>query len=110
MRIDYADFERVDIRAGRILKAEPFPGVRKPAYKLLIDFGDLGIKRSSAQITRRYTCADLLGRTILAVTNFQPKQVADFVSEVLVLGVIAGDGDVVLIGPDSEVPPGSRVL
>ena len=89
MSIDYSDFERVDIRAGRIVKAEPFPKAKKPAYKLWLDIGDIGIKQSSAQITRRYTCADLLGRTVLAVVNFPPKQVADFVS---------------------EVPPGSRLL
>lgn len=110
MTIDYADFERVDIRAGRIVKAEPFPKARKPAYKLWLDFGELGMKQSSAQITRRYTCAELIDRTVLAVFNFPPKQVADFVSEVLVLGVVAGDGDVVLIAPDHEVNPGSRVL
>jgi tRNA-binding protein len=110
MTIDYADFERVDIRAGRITKAEPFPKAKRPAYKLWLDFGPLGIKQSSAQITRRYTCAELTGRTVLAVTNFQPRQVADFISEVLVLGVIEGEGDVVLVAPDHEVTPGSRVL
>ena len=109
-QISHTDFGRVDIRAGRIVKAEPFPKARKPAYKLLLDFGDSGIKQSSAQITRRYSCADLIGRTVLAVVNFPPKQVADFVSEVLVLGVIAGEGDVVLITPDFEVPLGGRVL
>ncbi len=110
MTIEYADFERIDIRAGRIIKAEPFPKAKKPAFKLSLDFGPLGIKQSSAQITRRYTCAELTGRTVLAVTNFQPRQVADFISEVLVLGVIEGEGDVVLIAPDHEVIPGSRVL
>jgi tRNA-binding protein len=110
MTIEYADFERIDIRAGRIIKAEPFPKAKKPAFKLSLDFGPLGIKQSSAQITRRYTCAELTGRTVLAVTNFQPRQVADFISEVLVLGVIEGEGDVVLIAPDHEVIPGSRML
>ena len=110
MSIDYIDFERVDIRVGRILKAEPFPKARKPAYKLWLDFGELGLKQSSAQITRRYVCAELVGRTILAVVNFPPKQVADFVSEVLVLGVVAGDGDVILIVPEAEAMPGARVL
>ena len=110
MSIDYAEFERVDIRAGRIVKAEPFPKAKKPSYKLWLDFGETGIKQSSAQVTRRYTCADLLGRTVLAVVNFPPKQVADFVSEVLVLGLMAGEGDVVLVSPDSEVPLGSRLL
>jgi tRNA-binding protein len=108
--ITYANFEKVEIRSGRIIKAEPFPKAKKPAYKLWIDFGEFGIKQSSAQITRRYICTDLIGSTILAVTNFPPRQVADFQSEVLVLGVVADDKDVVLIAPDSEVPLGSRVL
>ena len=109
-QISYIDFERVDIRAGRIIKAELFSKARKPAYKLWLDFGELGIKQSSAQITRRYICADLIGRTVLAIINFPPKQVADFLSEVLVLGIMAGEGDVVLIAPDCDVPLGSRVL
>ena len=108
--ITFNDFKKVEIRAGRIVKAEPFPKAQKPAYKLWLDFGESNIKQSSAQITRRYTCADIIGRTVLAVMNFPPKQVADFVSEVLVLGVIAGEGDVVLISADSEVPLGSRVF
>ena len=108
--VTYADLERIDIRAGRIVKAEPFPEARKPAYKLWLDFGELGIKQSSAQITRRYSCAELVGRTVLAVINFPPKQIADFVSEALVLGVVAGEGDVVLVAPDHVVAPGMRVL
>jgi len=109
-KISYADFEKAEIRVGRVVQAEPFPEARKPAYKLWLDFGELGIKRSSAQITTRYQIEKLIGRTVLAVTNFPPKRIADFVSEVLVLGVVADDADVVLITPDREVPLGSRVL
>lgn len=107
--VTFSDFEKVEIHAGRVIKAEPFPKAKKPAYKLWIDFGALGIKQSSAQITQRYACADLIGRTVLAVTNFPPRQIADFISEVLVLGVMAGENNVVLIVPDNEVPLGSRV-
>jgi tRNA-binding protein len=109
LKIDYTEFGRVDIRVGRIVKAEPFPESRKPAYKLWLDFGELGLKQSSAQITRRYSYAELIGRTVLAVVNLPPKRVAGFSSEVLVLGVVTGDGDVVLITPDTEVTPGMRV-
>jgi tRNA-binding protein len=108
--ISYADFEKVEIRAGRIVRAEAFPKARKPSYKLWIDFGELGIKQSSAQITELYTGEELAGRQVLAVTNFPPLQVANFISEVLVLGVVLDDGGVVLIKPDREVPPGARVL
>ncbi|APV43990.1 tRNA-binding protein [Dehalogenimonas formicexedens] len=108
--ISYADFEKVEIRSGRIVRVEPFPKAKKPAYRLWIDFGEFGLKQSSAQITRRYDCPDLLGRTVLAVTNFPPRQVADFISEVLVLGVVGPENDVVLIKPDFEVALGSRVL
>lgn len=107
--ITYADFDKVEIRAGRIVRAERFPEVRKPAYKLWIDFGDLGVKRSSAQITDLYTPEDLAGRLVVAVTNFPPKQVASFLSEVLVLGIHSPEG-VVLLAPDREVPLGGRVL
>ncbi len=110
MTIEYPDFKRVDIRTGRIIRAEPFPKARKPAYELWLDFGGLGIKQSSAQITRRYACTDLIGRSVLAVVNFPPKKVADFISEVLVLGAIPGSGDVVLVTPDCEVEPGTRIL
>lgn len=104
------EFFRAEIRAGVITRAEPFPKARKPAYKLWIDFGKLGIKRSSAQITTLYQPEELVGRTVLAVTNFPPRQVADFTSEVLVLGVpVDGTQDVVLIAPDRQVPPGARV-
>ena len=105
------EFFRADIRVGRVVAAEEFPEARKPAYKLLIDFGPLGIKKSSAQITARYTTADLVGRMVVAVVNFPPRQVANFLSEVLVLGVTDGSsGDVVLLRPDAAVDPGTRVF
>ena len=104
------DFFRADIRAGTVVAAEEFPTARKPAYKLVIDFGPLGTRKSSAQITARYTPAELIGRTVIAVVNFPPRQIADFRSEVLVLGVTDGvSGDVVLLRPDTEVKPGTRV-
>lgn len=108
--ITYFDFEKVEIRAGRITQAEPFLKARKPAYKLWIDFGDFGIKKSSAQITDFYTPDSLVGRQVLAVTNFPPRQIADFMSEVLVLGVVLEGGAVALIRPDRDVPLGLRVL
>jgi tRNA-binding protein len=104
------EFFRAEIRAGVVTRAEPFPKARKPAYKVWIDFGELGTKRSSAQITALYEVDELVGRTVLAVTNFPPRQIADFVSEVLVLGVpIDGTDEVVLITPDHPVTPGARV-
>ena len=109
-QIAYDYFEKVDIRAGRITRVEDFPKARKPAYKLWIDFGVLGVKKSSAQITRLYRKDKLMGRLIIAVTNFPPRQIADFTSEVLVLGVVLDNDEVVLIQPDSEVPLGKRVL
>ncbi|MEO1210219.1 MAG: tRNA-binding protein [Cyanobacteria bacterium J06638_20] len=108
--ITFADFEQVEIRVGQVVQAEEFPKARKPAYKLWIDFGELGIKKSSAQITHFYTPETLVGRQVLAVTNFPPRQVADFMSEVLVLGVVLEDGAVALIQPDRPVPLGLRVL
>ena len=109
--ISYADFEKVDIRVGRITRAEPFPEARKPAFKLWVDFGgDLGEKRSSAQITRHYTPEALIGRQVLAVVNFPPRQIGKVLSEVLVLGLPDVDGDVVLIGPGQEVPLGGRLF
>jgi len=110
MQISYDYFEKVDIRVGKIVKAEDFPKARKPAYKLWIDFGDLGLKKSSAQITDLYTKDDLIGRLIIAVVNFPPRQIADFVSEVLVLGVVLDNDEVVLVQPDSDVPLGKRIL
>ena len=108
MTISFDDFLKVDIRVGRITAAETFPQARKPAYKLLIDFGELGQKKSSAQITRHYTPEELVGRQVLGVVNFPPRQVADFFSEVLVLGVYAEQG-VVLIQPDQTVKKGDRL-
>ncbi len=110
MQITYDYFEKVDIRVGKIIKVEDFPKARKPAYKLWLDFGELGAKKASAQITKLYDKDDLLGRLIIAVTNFPPRQIGDFMSEVLVLGVVLDDDKVVLVQPDSEVPPGKRVL
>jgi tRNA-binding protein len=108
--ITVEDFFRADIRAGTVIRAERFPRARTPAYKLWIDFGDLGVRKSSAQITARYTPEELTGRTVVAVTNFPPRQIADFMSEVLVLGVPLGEpGEVVLLRPDGDVPPGARV-
>lgn len=105
------DFLRVEIRVGRIVRAEPSPLARKPAYKLWIDFGDASMKTSSAQITAFYSCDELIGRLVLAVTNFPARKVADVSSEVLVLGVPLAEGnDVVLVQPDRQVPLGSRVL
>jgi tRNA-binding protein len=108
-QITLDDFAKVDIRVGRVVQVDDFPKARKPAYKLRIDFGDLGVKTSSAQITKHYGKDDLEGRLVLAVVNFPPRQIADFHSEVLTLGVVLGDGAVVLIQPDREVPPGSRI-
>ena len=103
--ITYADFEQVDIRVGRITRAEPFPEARKPAYKLWVDFGaEIGEKRSSAQITVHYTLEELVGRQVLAVVNFPPRQIGKVLSEVLVLGLPDADGQVVLIGPGQDVP------
>ncbi|MCL4376188.1 tRNA-binding protein [Candidatus Parvarchaeota archaeon] len=106
--IDFQDFKKVDIRAGKIVSADDFPNAKKPAYKLKIDFGELGVKKSSAQITKLYKKEDLLGKQVVAVVNFKPKRVADFLSEVLVLGVETENG-VVLLSPDSEVPLGKNV-
>lgn len=107
--ISYDDFARVEMRVGRVLRAEPFPEARRPAYRLWIDFGELGVKRSSAQVTTHYSASDLVGRQVVAVTNFPPKQIANFMSEVLVLGAPSDTGEVVLLSPDREVPDGGRV-
>jgi tRNA-binding protein len=104
------DFERLDIRVGRVIAAEPFPQARKPAYKLTIDFGPLGIKRSSAQLTALYTPETLVGRLVIAVVNFPPRRIAGFSSEVLTLGVPDADGAVVLLQPDRDVPLGSQMF
>jgi tRNA-binding protein len=111
MTITYADFEKVDIRVGRITRAEPFPEARKPAIKLWVDFGPgIGEKRSSAQITRHYTPEGLIGRQVLAVVNFPPRQIGPVMSEVLVLGVPDEEGQVVLIGPGHDVPLGGKLF
>lgn len=109
MTISWSDFEKVDIRAGTVLEAQPFPEARKPAYKLKIDFGPMGIKKSSAQITSFYSPEALVGRQVIAVVNFPPKQIGPFVSECLVLGVYTPEGEVVLLGPDQGVQNGGKV-
>jgi len=108
--ITYDDFQKVDIRAGTIVKAEPFPEARRPAIKLWVDFGGtIGIRRSSAQITAYYTPETLIGRQVVAVVNFPPRQIGKFMSEILVLGVPSADGEVVLLSPDQIVPEGGRL-
>lgn len=106
----FDDFMKLDIRCGTIIKAEPFPEARKPAFKLLIDFGgDLGTKKSSAQITQNYDCDALIGKQVMAVVNFPPRQIGPLMSEVLTLGVPDDDGEVMLISPDQPVPDGGRL-
>lgn len=107
--ITWSEFEKIEIRTGTILKAEDFPEARKPAWKLTIDFGQLGIKRSSAQITTLYKKEDLPGKQIVAVVNFPPKQIGPFVSECLVLGAIAENGEVTLLLTESNVINGLRI-
>jgi tRNA-binding protein len=109
--IAFADFERVEIRTGTIVDAQPFPEARKPAFKLWVDFGaPLGVKRSSAQITVHYAPDRLIGRQVMAVVNFPPRQIGPFVSEVLVLGVPDENGAVVLLRPDLKVPDGGKMF
>ena len=107
--ISWEDFEKVDIRTGTILEVNDFPGARKPAYQLTIDFGELGIKKSSAQITALYTKEEIVGRQVIAVVNFPVKQIANFFSECLVLGVYNENKDVVLLHPSLSVKNGSKV-
>ena len=109
--IGYADFERVDIRVGTIVEAEPYPEARKPAFKLRVDFGPaIGVKRASAQITKHYKLDELIGRQVAAVVNFPPKQIGKFMSEVLVLGFPDETGGVVLVGPSLNVPNGGKLF
>ncbi len=102
-------FFAVDIRVGRVLSAEPFPEARKPAIKLTVDFGEIGVKRSSAQLTLHYKPEDLVGKLVVGVVNFPPRQIGPFISEVLVLGACSAPGDVVLLSPDSDVAPGTPI-
>lgn len=110
MTISWEDFEKVDMRVGVVTDAKEFPEARRPAYRLWIDFGPvLGVKRSSAQITAHYRPADLIGRRVVAVVNFPPKQIGPFVSEVLVLGAYNEADEVILLNPDQPVAPGSKI-
>jgi tRNA-binding protein len=109
--ISWEDFEKVDVRVGRVAVAKPFPEARKPSIKLTVDFGpEVGEKRTSAQITEHYAPDSLVGRQVVAVVNFPPKRIAGFKSEVLVLGVPDENGEVVLLSPDLDVPPGGRMF
>jgi len=109
--IEFDDFLKVEIRAGTVVKAEPFPEARKPAYKLVIDFGpEVGEKRSSAQITVHYTPEELVGRQVMAITNFLPRQIGPFMSEVLTLGFADTQGDIILAQIGKEVPNGERLM
>lgn len=109
-RISYDDFLNVDIRVGTIVEARPFPEARRPAYQLVIDFGpDLGMKKSSAQITKNYALADLVGRQVAAIVNFPPRQIGPMMSEVLTLGFPDEAGEVVLLVPERKVPDGGRM-
>jgi tRNA-binding protein len=107
--LTWAEFEKVDMRVGVVLRVQPFPEARRPALKLEIDFGPLGVKRSSAQITAHYRPEDLVGRRVIAVVNFPPKQIGPFISEVLVLGAYDERNEVVLLRPDLEVSPGAKI-
>ncbi len=109
--ITFDDFMKVDIRVGQVIKAEPFPEARKPAFKLQIDFGpEIGVRKSSAQITRHYTIEQLEGRHVAAVVNFPPRQIGPFMSEVLTLGFPDAEGEVVLVGVDRAIPLGGRLF
>ena len=109
--ISWEDFEKVDVRVGNVVEAEPFPEARKPSIKLTVDFGpQVGTRRTSAQLTAHYDPESLVGKWVVAVVNFPPKRIAGFKSEVLVLGVPDGAGEVVLLSPDHEVPPGGRMF
>ena len=109
--ITYQEFENVDIRVGKVISVEDFPEARKPAYKLNIDFGpEIGVKKSSVQITKHYAKEDLIGRQVMGVVNFPPKQIGPFISETLTLGIADDSGDVVLLAPDSHVPNGGKMF
>ncbi len=108
--VTFEDFLKIEMRVGRVISAEGFPEARKPAYKMRVDFGEFGVKSTSAQITKRYKPEELVGRLVVAVTNFPPKRIAGFKSEILILGAVDKDGDVVLLRPDFEVKPGLRIL
>ncbi len=108
--ISFDDFLKVDIRVGTVTRAEPYPEARKPAIKLWVDFGDeIGERKSSAQITKHYDPETLIGKQVMAVVNFPPRQIGKFMSEILVLGLPDADGEIVLIGPDQPVPSGGRM-
>ena len=109
MTLSWQDFEKVDMRVGIVTDAQEFPEARRPAYRLWIDFGPLGVKRSSAQITAHYRPSELIGRRVVAVVNFAPKQIGPFISEVLVLGAYNEAGEVILLNPDQPVAPGSKI-
>lgn len=107
--ISWSDFEKIDIRVGTIIEINDFPKAKNPAYKLIIDFGELGILRSSAQITKLYSKEQILGEQVIAVVNFPPKQIADFMSECLVLGVVGSDKEVTLLRPERQVSNGLKI-
>ncbi len=109
MLINWTDFEKIDIRVGTILDVQDFPKAKKPAFRLVIDFGESGIKKSSAQITDLYTREALKGRQVIAILNFPPKQIGHFISECLVLGIYADNNQVVLLQPDRPVPNGAKI-
>lgn len=107
--ISWLDFEKIDIRTGTVINVEDFPEAKRPAYKLFIDFGELGIKKTSAQVTKLYKKEDLLGKQLVAVVNFPPKQIANFMSECLVLGAVGKDGEVSLLSPHHNVSNGQKI-
>ena len=108
--VTWSEFEKVELRVGTIIEVQDFPEARKPAYKLHIDFGELGVKKSSAQITKHYTREDLLGKQVVCVINFPPKQIGPFISECLTTGFADEHGDVVLTQPERHVPNGSKIF